>query len=403
MTDTFDHGTFADAAQTLTGVAARTPMVRSAALSDRLHTSVHLKAENLQDTGSFKLRGAYLRLSRLSEEEKARGVVAASAGNHAQGVALAARRLGISARIFMPADAALPKVEATQRYGAEVVLTGTSVDEALATATADATSSGRVFIHPFDHPDIVAGQGTLGLEILEQVPDVRTILVPTGGGGLLAGVAAAVHSLAPHVEVVGVQAAAAASFPASLAQGQPVPLDDMRTMADGIAVGRPGDVPFRLIQEHVTEVRTVTENLISRAVLHLAERSKLVVEPSGAAGVAAVLADPGAFSGPIVVLLTGGNVDPLVLLQIIRHGMTAVGRYLQARVMIKDTPGSLVGLLAELADAGANVVDITHQRISSGLAVDEVDVTVALETRGPEHCEAVMTRLRDNGYRILAY
>ncbi|UNX56316.1 threonine ammonia-lyase [Georgenia sp. TF02-10] len=382
-------------------VVHRTPVEASTTLARRAGTPVWLKAENLQRTGSFKIRGAYLRMSRLSAAEQARGVVAASAGNHAQGVALAARELGLSAKIFMPADAALPKVAATRQYGAEVVLTGATLGEALAAATAEVGASGRVLIHPYDHPDIVTGQGTIGLEILEQVPGVRTILVPTGGGGLLAGVAAAVHAVDPDVAVVGVQAAGAAAYPPSLAVGHPVALERLSTMADGIAVPLPGTVPFALIAEHVREVRTVGEEELSRAVLHVVERAKLVVEPSGAAGVAALLADPGAFPGPVAVVLTGGNVDPLVLLRIIRHGMSSAGRYLQMRVLVQDAPGRLAALLAELAAVGGNVVSVEHSRTGAGLGVDEVEIAVELETKGPEHCEAVLTALREQGYTVL--
>ncbi|ROR72214.1 threonine ammonia-lyase [Bogoriella caseilytica] len=394
----FDHATFAAAAQQIDGVVHQTPMVRSPHLSEIAGVPVLLKAENLQTTGSFKLRGAFTRLSRLSDEEKQQGVVAASAGNHAQGVAFSAQRLGIPARIVMPEDAALPKVEATRRYGAEVVLSGPDVAAALTVAMADAERSGRTFIHPYDHEDVVAGQGTLGLEILDQVPDVGTILVPTGGGGLLAGVAAAVHSVRPEVAVVGVQAESAAAWPESLAVGHPVQLERLQTMADGIAVALPGEVPFGLIRDHVASVDTVSEELISHAMLLLAERAKLVVEPSGAAGVAALLEEPGIFEGPVVAILSGGNVDPLVLLRSIRHGMRAVRRYLKARVIVTDTPGSLAALLVELAATGANVIDITHSRTTTNLAVGEVAVTVDLETKGPEHCADVITHLRDRGY-----
>ena len=398
----FDRATFTAAAESIADVAHRTPVEESTTLGRVVGARVYLKAENLQRTGSFKIRGAYVRMSRLSEVEKARGVVAASAGNHAQGVALAAQRLGISAKIFMPVDAALPKIAATRQYGAEVVLVGQNLNGALAAAAAEVAESGRVLIHPYDHPDIVAGQGTIGLEILEQVPDVRTVIVPTGGGGLLAGIAAAVHSVDPTIDVVGVQAAAAAAYPRSLAEGHPLLLEDLHTMADGIAVGMPGEVPFRLIAEHVREVRTVTEEQLSRAVLHVVERAKLVVEPSGAAGVAALLAEPDAFAGPVVVVLSGGNVDPLVLLRIIRHGMSAAGRYLQMRVLVQDAPGSLAGLLKELATSGGNVVSVEHTRTSAGLAVDEVEISVELETKGPEHCQSVLEDLRASGYTILA-
>ncbi|WP_230977497.1 threonine ammonia-lyase [Georgenia yuyongxinii] len=396
----FDLTEFQRAAEVVAAVAHRTPVEASTTLGRLVGAPVWLKAENLQRTGSFKIRGAYLRMSRLSEAEKARGVVAASAGNHAQGVALAARELGIAATIFMPADAALPKVAATRQYGAEVVLVGENLTHCLDAATEEVARSGRVLIHPYDHPDIVAGQGTIGLEILEQVPGVRTIVVPTGGGGLLAGVAAAVHAVDPGVAVVGVQAAGAAAYPESLAQGHPVLRADVHTMADGIAVPMPGEVPFRLIAEHVKEMHTVSEELLSRAVLHMVERAKLVVEPSGAAGVAALIQDPGAFEGPVVVVLSGGNVDPLVLLRIIRHGLAAAGRYLQMRVIVQDAPGSLAALLRRLAASGGNVVSVEHSRTATGLAVDEVEISVELETKGPEHCETVLDALRQHGYTV---
>ncbi|MHB1064894.1 MAG: threonine ammonia-lyase [Georgenia sp.] len=395
-----DLAAFREAARIIEHVATRTPVEHSTTLSELAGTPVWLKAENLQRTGSFKVRGAYVRMSRLTESERARGVVAASAGNHAQGVALAARELGVSAKIFMPVDAALPKVAATRQYGAEVVLVGDDLTGALAACTEEVARSGRVLIHPYDHVDIVLGQGTIGLEILEQVPDVRTVVVPTGGGGLLAGVAAAVHAVDPSIAVVGVQAAAAAAYPESLRQGRPVLRTDLHTMADGIAVALPGQVPFGVVAEQVVDVLTVTEESLSRAVVHLVERAKLVVEPSGAAGVAALLADPGAFEGPVVMVLSGGNVDPLVLLRIIRHGLAAAGRYLQLRVLVKDAPGSLADLLRLLARSGANVVSIEHSRTTGGLAVDEVEISVELEAKGPEHCTAVLQTLRREGYPI---
>nr|WP_206515625.1 threonine ammonia-lyase [Georgenia faecalis] len=382
----------------LDGVAWRTPVEGSTSLAEQVGGPVLLKCENLQRTGSFKLRGAYVRLSRLSDAEKARGVVAASAGNHAQGVALAAALLGITAVVYMPLDAALPKVAATRQYGAEVRQVSADLNGALAAARADAAQSGRVFIHPFDHADVVAGQGTLGLEILEQVPDVRTVIVPAGGGGLLAGVATALSET--DVAVVGVQAAGAAAFPASLAEGRPVPLERLSTMADGIAVPAPGEVPFALVQRYVDDIRTVSEEQIARALLLLAERAKLVVEPSGAAGVAALLDAPETFEPPVVVVLSGGNVDPLVLLRVIRHGLAAAGRYLQMRVRVPDSPGALATLLAALAESGGNVVNVEHARTAVGLGLDEVEIGVELETKGPEHCTRVLADLRTRGYGV---
>ncbi len=389
-----------EAAQLLRGVATRTPVEPSRALSRIAGTDVLLKCENLQRAGSFKIRGAYVRMARLSPAERARGVVAASAGNHAQGVALAAQILGIRATVYMPVDAALPKVAATRDYGAQVRMAGSTVDEALVAASAEAERTGAVLIHPFDHPDVVAGQGTVALEILEQVPDVATVLVPVGGGGLAAGVVAALADLAPQVRVVGVQAAHAAAYPESLRVGHPVPAPELRTMADGIAVGTPGAVPFAVLAAHGTPVRTVSEEDLSRALLLVAERAKLIVEPSGVAGVAALMASPGEFAGPVVAVLSGGNIDPLVLLRVVQHGLVAAGRYLRLRVRIADRPGALASLLTELARAGTNVVTVSHARTGPDLEFGEVEADVEVETKGPEHCADVLARLRGCGFRV---
>ncbi|GHS87801.1 threonine ammonia-lyase [Actinomycetota bacterium] len=388
------------AARLLAGVTTRTPIESSRALSQIAGAEVRLKCENLQRAGSFKIRGAYVRMARLTDAEKARGVVAASAGNHAQGVALAARLLGIEAMVYMPVDAALPKIAATKDYGAQVRLVGADVDEALVAARAESARTGAVLIHPFDHPDIVSGQGTVALEILEQVPDVATIVVPVGGGGLAAGIVAAVAEVRPDVRVVGVQAASAAAYPASLAAGHPVRAGELRTMADGIAVGTPGQVPFDVLREHGCEIRTVSEEDLSRALLLVAERAKLLVEPSGAAAVAAIMAAPGEFEGPVVAVLSGGNIDPLVLLRVVRHGLASAGRYLQLRVRIGDAPGSLAGLLGELADVGGNVMHVSHVRTGIDLGIDEVEIEVQVETKGAEHCAQVLQHLRDRGFRL---
>ncbi|NEE51839.1 threonine ammonia-lyase, partial [Streptomyces sp. SID8455] len=360
-----------------------------------------LKCENLQRTGSFKLRGAYVRISGLTPVERAAGVVAASAGNHAQGVALASTLLGVRSTVFMPVGAPLPKVAATQEYGAEVRLHGQVVDETLAAAQQYAEETGAVFIHPFDHPDIIAGQGTVGLEILEQCPEVRTIVVGIGGGGLAAGIAVAVKALRPDIRIVGVQAEGAAAYPPSLAAGRPVSLDNPVTMADGIKVGRPGDIPFAVIEELVDEVRTVTENELSSALLLCLERAKLVVEPAGASPVAALLSDPKAFRGPVVAVLSGGNVDPLLMQRVLRHGMSAAGRYLSLRLRLTDRPGALATLLAALTVADANVLDIGHVRTDPRLGLTEVEVDLHLETKGPRHCEEVEAALRRDGYRVI--
>jgi threonine ammonia-lyase medium form len=386
----------------LQGVVRPTPLEYSRALSAKVGAEVFLKCENLQRAGSFKIRGAYTRMARLSEEEKARGVVAASAGNHAQGVALAAQLLGIRSKVYMPHGAPMPKISATKGYGAEIEFVGTTVDECLVAAHAFSAATGAVLIHPFDHPDIVAGQGTCGLEILEQCPDVRTVVVSAGGGGLLAGIATAVRALRPEVRVIGVQAEDAAAYPMSLQAGRPVPLERMATMADGIAVGRPGDVPFAVVEQLVDSVETVSEAWLSRALLFLLERAKLVVEPAGAAAVARLM-DPSAprLEGPVVAVLSGGNIDPLLMLRIIRHGMAAAGRYLTFAVRVPDRPGSLARLLADLADVDANVIEVRHNRNESALSVDQCEIAVDVETKGPEHREEVLGALRADGYTPL--
>jgi threonine dehydratase len=391
------------AREELRGHTLVTPMEGSRWLSSLTGQDVKLKCENLQRTGSFKIRGAYLRISHLSEEERARGVVAASAGNHAQGVALAASMLGIKSTVFMPTGAPIPKEKATRGYGAEVRFTGTTIDECLVEAHQYADDTGAELIHPFDHVDIVAGQGTCGLEILEQVPDVQTILVPTGGGGFLAGIATAVKALRPDVRVIGVQAESAAAYPASLEAGHPVQLASMATMADGIAVGRPGKVPFATVQRHVDEIRTVSEESLSRALLALMERAKVVVEPAGAAAVAALLDTPRDFQGPIVAVLSGGNIDPLLLMRVIRHGMAAAGRYLAVQCRIPDRPGGLVELLAQLSACEANVLDVVHERTSETLALDQVDVVLQMEMRGQEHSDLVLAKLRECGYDVTVF
>jgi threonine dehydratase len=389
------------AREVLRGVLAPTPLLRSRVLSDRLGGPVFLKCENLQRTGSFKARGAYLRISRLTDAERSRGVVAASAGNHAQGVAFAAALLGAKATVIMPEGAPLPKIEATRSYGADIIMCGQTVDDALAEAHAYASERGAVFIHPFDHPDIVAGQGTVGLEILDQCPEVRTIAVPVGGGGLAAGIAVAACGSGPGIRVVGVQAEAVAPFPASLAAGHPVRAQPSRTMADGIAVGQPGDLPLRILAALADRILTVTEENLSRALLLCLERAKQLVEPAGAAGVAALLEHSGVFEPPVVAVLSGGNIDPLLLAKVLRHGLSAAGRYLAVRCRMPDRPGALAALLGEVAGLGANVLDVVHERVTAELRVDEVEVLLQVETRGPGHCQEVIRQLRRAGYTLI--
>ncbi len=384
----------------LEGVARTTPLAGLRELSQQVGGPVLLKCENLQRTGSFKIRGAYVRIARLSDAERARGVVAASAGNHGQGVALAASLLGCRSTVLMPHAAPLPKVAATRGYGAEVRHVGNTVDEALGAAIEFADETGAVLIHPFDHADVIAGQGTVGLELLEQCPQVRTVLVCTGGGGLLAGIAAAVCGLRSDVRLVGVQASGAASFSASLQAGRPVALDVMTTMADGIAVGRPGELTFPLVRDLVSDIVTVDDDALARALLLLLERAKLVVEPAGAAGLAAVMENPTAFEPPVVVVVSGGNIDPLLLSKVIRHGLVAAGRFLSLKVRIPDRPGALARMLGVLGDAGANVLDIEHSRTGHGLHLEEVGVELLLETRGSTHSSSVLDQLQRAHYTV---
>ncbi|MBC9225954.1 threonine ammonia-lyase [Aeromicrobium sp. 636] len=385
------------ARQTLQGVSEVTPLTHSRWLHELTGRDVRLKCENLQRAGSFKIRGAYTRIARLSDQERARGVVAASAGNHAQGVALAAAKLGARATIFMPHGAALPKVQATLGYGAEVRFHGLGVTEALVAAAEFAEQTGATLIHPFDHPDIIAGQATVGLEIVEQLPEVSTILVPLGGGGLAAGIAL-LKSERPDITVVGVQAEAAAAYPGSLAEGIPVEADLGSTMADGIAVSRPGAVPFGLIREHLDGVVTVSEESMSQALIGLLERAKLLAEPAGSVGVAALLEYPDRFDGPVVPVLSGGNIDALLLLEVIRHGLASGGRFLMFRVRISDRPGELMRLLTELAQMDVNILNVNHDRGSEALGVREVEVALQVATRGNAHREEVWRRLTELGY-----
>ncbi|MDX6738561.1 threonine ammonia-lyase [Actinocorallia sp. A-T 12471] len=388
------------AAEALKPVLVRTPLLHSRALSEVVGGPVYLKCENVQRTGSYKIRGAFTRISRLSEDERGRGVVAASAGNHAQGVALAASLLGCKATIFMPQGAPLPKVEATRAYGSDIIFGGETVDACLSSARTYAEERGAVFIHPFDHPDIVAGQGTLGLELLEECPEARTVVAAVGGGGLISGLGVSLKSSGWDGTLLGVQAKRAAAFPASLAAGRPVAVALSPTMADGISVGRPGDLTFQLVSQLVDSVVTVSEESLSRAMLLSLERAKQVVEPAGAASVAAILEHTYAMRPPVVAVLSGGNIDPVLLAKVVRHGLVTAGRYLVVRVRLTDRPGALVSLLSELAEVGVNVLDVTHERVAARLHLEDAEVVLHLETRGPEHTQEVLTRLRRQAYTV---
>jgi threonine dehydratase len=384
----------------LSGVTRITPLEPCRPLTAALAGPTWLKCENLQRAGSFKTRGAYVRIARLSDAERRRGVVAASAGNHAQGVALSAHLTGTAATVYMPAGAALPKIAATRGYGATVELVGHTVDEALVAAEEHARRTGAVLIHPFDHPDVIAGQGTVALEILDQCPDVATIVVGVGGGGLVSGVAVAAKALRPEVRVIGVQAAGAAAFPPSLKAGQPVRLPSYRTIADGIAVGRPGDLTYAHVSKLVDEIVTVPDEDVSRALLMLLERIKLVVEPAGAVGVAALLAGTVPVQTPAVAVLSGGNIDPLLMLRVIEHGLSAARRFLRFTVRCVDRPGKLAALLSQIAEHGANVVDVVHERHDPRLQIGEVEIALSVETRGAGHADELLGSLRAAGYQV---
>jgi threonine dehydratase len=376
-----------------------TPVVATHSLAALAGRPVLLKPEHLQRTGSYKVRGAYNLVSRLDRTTTS-GVVAASAGNHAQGVALAASLAGIPATIFMPETAPFPKVEATRSYGAEVRFAGETVDAALAAAADHAEATGATLVPPFDHPLVIAGQGTVGLELAEEAPDAEVVVVPVGGGGLVAGVGAALARARPGVRVVGVEAAGAAAMRASLDAGRPVTLPAVRTMADGISLRSVGELTFAHVRAYVDDVVTVTEDEISRALLLLLERAKAVVEPAGAVGLAALLAGKVGGTGPAVVLLSGGNVDPLLLLKLIDHGLSSTGRYLRLRIVLADRPGALALLTRQVADLGLNVLSVEHHRSGLDLAVDEVEVHLTLETRDPAHRHEVVRTLAAAGLRV---
>lgn len=389
------------AARELLGDVVRvTPLEPSRPLSAALGGPVWLKCENLQRAGSYKVRGAYVRIARLTPEERGRGVVAASAGNHAQGVALAAGLLGARSTVFMPEGAPIPKVTATKGYGARIEFAGTTVDDALEAAREFADRTGAVLIHPFDHVDVIAGQGTVALEILEQCPEVGTIVTGLGGGGLLSGMAVAAKALRPDLRIIGVQAEGAAAYPPSLEAGAPVRLPHLSTIADGIAVGCPGEITFAHVSKLVDGVVTVTEEDISRALLMLLERGKQVVEPAGAVGVAALMSGVVKAEPPVVAVLSGGNIDPLLLLRLIEHGLAAAGRFLRFTVRCGDQPGELARLLAQIAEHRANVVDVLHTRHSPRLRVGEVEIALSVETRGPEHSDKLVSALRARGYTV---
>ncbi len=384
----------AEARERLRDTVRVTPVFASETLSRRAGRDVLLKAENLQRTGAFKIRGATNMIASLTGAERAAGVVAASAGNHGQAVAWAAREAGIPATIFMPLDAAMAKVDATRNYGAAVELAGEMFDDALAAAAEHVERSGATFVHAFDDPRVVAGQGTLGLELAEQLPEVGTVVIPIGGGGLASGIAIALRELRPRLSLVGVQAAACAP----LAGG--VPGQVGFTIADGIAVKQPGTLTTPILAELLDEIVAVEDERISEAIVLLLERTKLVVEGAGAAPVAAVLAGLVGGEGPVCCVLAGGNIDPSTLISVMRHGLTVAGRYLVLRTRISDRPGSLIKLLELIANARVNVLSVEHHREGMALTVAETEVELTLAARDGEHCDELLASLADNGYTV---
>jgi threonine dehydratase len=379
-----------------------TPLLNSRTLSAMTGAKVYLKAENLQRSGSYKVRGATYKLSRLTPEQRARGVIAASAGNHAQGVAIAARALGIECVIVMPATAPLAKVTATEHYGAKVTLAGSTYNDAYERACEIQAESGATYIHAFDDRDIIAGQGTVGLEILADLPLVEAIIAPIGGGGLISGIATAVKAVRPEVRIIGVEAAGAAGMRASLDTGHVIKLETLSTVADGIAVKSPGERTLAITRQLVDDVVTVDDDEIIRTVLLLMERCKLMVEGAGAAGVAALLAGAVSLSGlNTAVVLSGGNIDMTLVGRFIARGLAIQGRYLALRSRLVDRPGELLRLLDVIAEQNVNVLEVTHHRAGPQAPIQHVEVSLTLETRDREHCEQLITSLRERGFLVV--
>ncbi len=386
------------AAAGLVGVLRPTPAEVTDTLSRQCGRTVWLKPEHRQRTGSFKIRGAYTHIAALPRDDTR--VVAASAGNHAQGVALAAALAAIPATIYMPTTAALPKVEATRNYGAEVHLVGETVDDCLDAARTAACTGNARYVPPFDDRRVIAGQGTVGLEVAAEAPGAEVVVVPVGGGGLISGVAAALAATRPEARVVGVQSEGAAAMAASVTAGRPVRLDHVDTIADGIALRGPSDLTLAHVSALVDDIVTVSDEEIGRAMILLLERAKAVVEPAGVVGLAAVLAGKVSGKGPVVAVLSGGNVDPLMLMKLIEHGLSAAGRFLRLRVVVPDRPGALAHITGRVATLGLNVLEVEHHRAGVAVGVDQVEMLLTLETRDPRHRLAVVDRLRADGYTV---
>jgi threonine dehydratase len=367
----------------LEGIARVTPVYGSETLSRLAGREIVLKAENLQRTGSFKVRGAVTRIAALSDAERRAGVVAASAGNHGQAVAWAAREAGIPAAIFVPQDAPTAKVEACRNYAAETEMVGAAFEDALTAAMAYAEETGAAFVHPYEDATVISGQGTIGLELAEQVPEAAVVLVPVGGGGLSAGIGLALRAVKPDVRVVGVEVRR-----------------DRYTIADGIAVKQPGTLTSSILPDVLDEMITVSDEEISEAIVLILERSKLVVEGAGAVGVAALLAGKVAGEGPAVAVLSGGNIDATMLISVMRHGLTAAGRYLVVRTHLADRPGELIKLLSLIAAERGNVISVEHHREGMDIPVNETEVELTLVTRDEEHCLQLLAAMAENGYAV---
>jgi threonine dehydratase len=381
-----------DARARLRGVARVTPIYPSETISRLAGRSVQLKAENLQRTGAFKIRGAVNTLATLTPEERAAGVVAASAGNHGQAVAWAAREAGLAATVFMPEDSPMAKVDATRNYGADVELTGAGFEDSIAAARERVEATGATFVHAFEDERVIAGQGTIGLELAEQLPSLGTVVIPIGGGGLAAGIAIALGELRPGVRIVGVQAEAVCPFAGGT--------EHRFTIAEGIAVKQPGTLTAAILRDRLDDVVTVTDEQISHAIVLLLERTKLLVEGAGAASLAALLAGKVPGEDEVCLILSGGNIDPTLLIQVMRHGLTQAGRYLVLRTRISDRPGELIKLLQLVAEERGNVVSVEHHREGMSLPVGETEVELTLATRDADHCGALLAALGERGYAV---
>lgn len=383
------------AAERLSPVLRHTPIQYAHAVSTAVGHELWIKQEQLQRTGSYKIRGAYNFISQLPAGSP---VVAASAGNHAQGVALAAHLTGRQADIYMPRRASLPKIEATEGYGANTILIDGDLEDCVAAAKEQARQTGSTFVPPFDHPHVIAGQGTVGLELIRDLPEnIAAVVVPVGGGGLISGIATVVKNLRPSIKVIGVEATGAPTMTRSIREGRPVKLESTKTMADGIAMREVSDLTLEHVQRYVDDLVLVTEDEMSHASLLLLERAKAVVEPGAATSVAAVIAGEVSAKGPVCAVLSGGNVDPVLLMNIISHGLTSSGRYFAVRVIIPDEPGSLSNVVRLVADMGMNIIDIEHHRSGHHLETSKVEVVITLETRDRAQQELFLLRLENQG------